>query len=91
MCLRVRGRTGDSPLTLDLDSDICETYGQDKGGACQYNYSGKWGYHPPVAVAAGIGDVLMARLRRGRANTAWGAAHSLRETVSRARYAGTTG
>ena len=34
---------------------------------------------------------MMARLRQGRANTARGAAHFLRETVSRVRYAGATG
>ena len=33
----------------------------------------------------------MARLRKGRANTARGAANFLRETVSRVRYAGATG
>ena len=33
----------------------------------------------------------MVRLRQGRANTARGAAHFLRETVSRVRYAGATG
>ena len=33
----------------------------------------------------------MARLRKGRTNTARGAAHFLRETVSRVRYAGATG
>ena len=33
----------------------------------------------------------MARLRAGRANTARGAAHFLRETLSRVRYAGATG
>ena len=41
--------------------------------------------------AAGTGDVLMSRLREGRANTARGAAHFLRETVSRVRYAGAQG
>ena len=49
------------------------------------------GYHPLLAVAAGTGDVLMARLREGRANTARGAAHFLRETVGRVRYAGARG
>ena len=44
-----------------------------------------------LAIAAGTGDVLMARLRKGRANTARGAAHLLRETVGRVRYAGATG
>ena len=34
---------------------------------------------------------LMARLREGRANTARGAAHFLRETVGRVRYAGARG
>ena len=41
--------------------------------------------------AAGTGDVLMSRLREGRANTARGAAHFLRETVGRVRYAGANG
>ena len=35
-----------------------------------------------LAIAAGTGDVLMSRLREGRANTARGAAHFLRETVA---------
>ena len=33
----------------------------------------------------------MSRLREGRANTARGAAHFLRETVGRVRYAGANG
>jgi hypothetical protein len=49
------------------------------------------GYHPLLAVAAGTGDVLMARLREGRANTTRGAAHFLRETIGRVRSAGATG
>ena len=44
-----------------------------------------------MAIAAGTGDVLMARLREGRANTARGASHFLRETVGRVRYAGARG
>ncbi len=40
---------------------------------------------------AGTGDVLMARLREGRANTVRGAAHFLRETVGRVRYGGARG
>ena len=42
-------------------------------------------------MAAGTGDVLMSRLREGRANTARGAAHFLWETVGRVRYAGARG
>ena len=82
---------GDSPLTIDLDSTICETYGLAKEGARHHGYTGKRGYHPLLAIAAGTGDVLMSRLREGRANTARGAAHFLRETVGRVRYAGANG
>ena len=82
---------GEDPLTIDLDSTICETYGLGKEGARQHGYTGQRGYHPLLAVAAGTGEVLMARLREGRANTARGAAHFLRETVSRVRSAGATG
>ena len=82
---------GDGPLTIDLDSTICETYGLAKEGARHHGYTGQRGYHPLLAIAAGTGDVLMARLRQGRANTARGAAHFLRETVSRVRHAGATG
>ena len=82
---------GDGPLTIDLDSTICETYGLAKEGARHHGYTGARGYHPLPAVAAGTGDVLMSRLREGRANTARGAAHFLRETVGRVRYAGANG
>ena len=82
---------GDGPLTIDLDSTICETYGLSKEGARHHGYTGQRGYHPLLAVAAGTGEVLMARLREGRANTARGAAHFLRETVGRVRYAGARG
>ena len=86
-----RSLNNHGPLTIDLDSTICETYGPAKEGARHHGYTGQRGYHPLLAVAAGTGDVLMARLRQGRANTARGAAHFLRETVSRVRYAGATG
>ena len=82
---------GDGPLTIDLDSTICETYGLAKEGARHHGYTGKRGYHPLLAIVAGTGDVLMSRLREGRANTARGAAHFLRETVGRVRYAGANG
>ena len=48
---------GDLPLTIDLDSTTCETYGLGKEGARHHGYTG-------------TGDVLMARLREGRSNTA---------------------
>ena len=67
---------GPGPLTIDLDSTICETYGLAKEGARHHGYTGQRGYHPLLAVAAGTGDVLMARLR---------------ETVGRVRCAGARG
>ena len=78
-------------LAIDLDSTICETYGLAKEGARHHGYTGARGYHPLLAVAAATGDVLMARLREGRAITARGAAHFLRETVGRVRYCGARG
>ena len=50
---------GDGPLTIDLDSTICETYGLAKEGARDHGYTGERGYHPLLAIAAGTGDVLM--------------------------------
>ena len=59
-------------MTIDLDSTICETYGLAKEGARDHGYTGQRGYHPLLAIAAGPGDVLMARLREGRAISARG-------------------
>ena len=73
---------GDAPLTIDLDSTICETYGLGKEGRATTAIP---------ASAVGTGDVLMSRLREGRANTVRGAAHFLRETVGRVPYAGARG
>ena len=74
---------GDGPFR---PTPMCETYGLAKEGARHHGYTGQRGYHPLLAIAAGTGDVLMARLREGRANTVRGAAHFLRET----RHAGAT-
>jgi len=82
---------GEGPLTIDLDSTICETYGLQKEGAKHHAYTHVRGYHPLLAVAAGTGDVLMARLREGRSNTMRGAAHFLTETIGRVRDAGAVG
>ena len=88
---RAAAGPGDAPFTIDLDSTICETYGLAKEGARHHSYTGARGYHPLLAVAAGTGGVLLARLREGRANTARGAGHFLRETVRRVRHAGASG
>jgi hypothetical protein len=82
---------GTEPLTIDLDSTICETYGLAKEGARGFAYTGARGYHPLLAIAAGTGEVLMARLRGGSAYSGRSAGHFLRETVGRVRSAGAGG
>ncbi|MEX2185006.1 MAG: IS1380 family transposase [Chloroflexota bacterium] len=82
---------GSEPFTIDLDSTICETYGLAKEGGSDFTYTHTRGYHPLLAVAAGTGDVLHARLRGGRANTIRGAGSFLAETIARVRAAGASG
>ena len=82
---------GAAPVTIDLDSTVCETYGLAKEGATGFTYNHVRGYHPLLAVAAGTGDVLHARLRSGSANTIRGAANFLVETITRVRAAGVPG
>src|SRR5450759_5020700 len=82
---------GAGPLTIDPDSTICETYGLAKDGGTRFTHTGVRGYHPLLAVAAGTGDVLMARLRGGNANSGRSAGHFLTETIGRVRDAGATG
>ena len=55
---------GDEPLTIDLDSTICEVHGKHKHGAA-YGYTRVLGYHPILATRAETGEVLHARLRKG--------------------------
>jgi hypothetical protein len=81
----------DGPLTIDLDSTICETYGLRKQGALHHGYTHVRGYHPLLAVAAGTGDVLHHRLRGGTANSGRGSGSFLAETIGRVRDAGATG
>jgi hypothetical protein len=80
-----------APLTIDLDSTICETYGLKKAGGSKFTYAHVRGYHPLLAVKAGSGEVLHARLRGGPAHTTRGAARFITETVTRLRGAGATG
>ena len=69
-----RWAPGEGPLTIDLDSTMCETYGLAKEGARHHGYTGQRGYHPLLAIAAG---------RRGCLGFARAGptAHFLRETV----------
>lgn len=82
---------GDAPLTIDLDSTICETYGLKKEGGSRFTYNHVRGYHPLVAVAAPSGEVLHSRLRGGPSHTGRGAASFLTECFARVREAGATG
>jgi hypothetical protein len=81
---------GDGPLTVDVDSTICEVCGYHKQGA-GYGYTHRLGYHPLLAFRAGSGEVLHARLRKGAANTARGILRFVDELVARLRRAGATG
>ena len=56
---------GDGPLTIDLDSTICETYGLAKEGARHHGYTGKRGYHPLLAIYAGANGRLTLRADSG--------------------------
>jgi Transposase DDE domain group 1 len=81
---------GDGPLTVDIDSTICEVHGYHKQGAC-YGYTRRLGYHPLLATRAEGGEVLHARLRKGAANTARGILRFCDELVARLRRAGASG
>jgi hypothetical protein len=74
---------GDGPMTIDADSTICEVYGHHKQGAA-HGYTRKLGYHPLLATRANTGEVLHARQRTGKANTARGACR-VRKCVHAAR------
>jgi hypothetical protein len=81
---------GDGPLTVDVDSTICEVHGYHKQGAC-YGYTHRLGYHPLLAFRADTGEVVHARLRKGSANTARGIVRFCDELVARLRRAGASG
>src|SRR6266540_158812 len=81
---------GDGPMTIDLDSTVCQVHGYHKQGAA-YGYTHTLGYHPLLASRADTGEVLHARQRAGRANTARGTARFVDELAARVRRAGATG
>jgi DDE family transposase len=77
-------------MTMDLDSTVCEVHGDHKQGAA-YGYTHTLGYHPLLATRADSGEVLHARQRSGRANTARGAARFVDELAARVRRSGASG
>lgn len=81
---------GDDRLVVDLDSTICEVHGKQKQAA-GYGYTGVLGYHPLIATRAGTGEVLMARMRRGSANTMRGIVRFVDELTANLDRAGATG
>ena len=81
---------GDGPMTIDVDSTICEVHGDHKGGAA-YGYTRQLGYHPLLATRADTGEVLHARQRTGRAASGRGAERFVNEVAGRVRRAGASG
>ena len=81
---------GSTELVIDVDSTICEVCGSAKEGA-GYGYTKKLCYHPVLATRATTGEVLHARMRKGKANTQRGAVRFIEELVSRVRRAGASG
>ena len=81
---------GDGPMTIDLDSTICEVHGHYKGGAA-FGYTRVLGYHPLLATRADTGEVLHARQRTGRAASGRGAERFVDEVAGRIRRAGASG
>jgi hypothetical protein len=77
-------------MTIDLDSTVCEVHGYHKQGAA-YGYTRKLGYHRLLATRADTGEVLHARQRTGRANTARGTARFVDELAAWVHRAGATG
>ncbi len=79
---------GNAPVTIDLDSTICEVHGKTKHGAA-YGYTKVFGYHPILATRADTGEVLHARLRKGSSQR--GHKRFVEELVARVRCAGASG
>ena len=79
---------GEKPMTIDLDSTICEVHGEAKHGAA-YGYTRVLGYHPLVATRADTGEVLHARLRKGSSQR--GTTRFCAELVARIRRGGASG
>ena len=82
------GSPENTPVTIDVDSTICEVTSKSKHGA-SYGYTHRLGYHPLIAARADTGEIVHARLRGGSSQK--GATHFVAETINRIRRAGATG
>ena len=81
---------GEAPMTIDIDSTICEVYGKHKQGS-SYGYTKVLGQHPLIATRADTGEVVHIRHRRGSAHTGRGAQRFVRELIGRVRRSGASG
>jgi hypothetical protein len=81
---------GAAPMTIDVDSTICEVHGKQKQGAA-YGYTKVVGYHPLVATRSETGEVLHVRFRKGSAGSGRGAERFVREVVGRVRRCSASG
>ena len=63
------GGPGAGPMTIDVDSTVCEVSGKAKAGAA-YGHTKQLCYHPLVGVRADTGEILATRLRKGSARAA---------------------
>ncbi|CAG4900746.1 IS1380 family transposase [Acidithrix sp. C25] len=81
---------GDESLTIDVDSTICQVYGNKKEGA-YFGYTKVRGYNPHLAAVGKTGDILGIVTREGNANTARGAGEFVTQVINNARAAGATG
>ena len=79
---------GKGPVTIAIDSTICEVSGKAKDGTA-YGHAKKLGYHPLVAVRAESGEIVACRLRGGSSQR--GNVHFAVEAVARTRRAGASG
>ena len=79
---------GEGPVTIDLDSTVCEVHGHAKQGAA-YGYTRQLGYHPLLATRADTGEVLHARMRKGSSQR--GTKRFIEELIARVRRAGASG
>ena len=77
-------------MTMDLDSTVRQVHGDHKQGAA-HGSTRTLGYHPLLATRADAGEVLHARQRTGRADTARGAARFVDELAARVRRARASG
>ena len=81
----VSGEPAPNPVTVDVDSTICEVWGKNKQDA-SYGYTKQLEYHPLVAVRADTGEIVHSRLRKG--SSQGGNVHFVVESVNRVRRVG---